>query len=418
MKNFRYPVIAAVFLGTVLSTGVFAAGNAEGGQASGVTLNFWYWDQNGEEAYKQIISEFEKANPGIKINMSIIPWDDYWTKLQTALPTGTGPDVFWLNHPNAVTYIPTGLLMDLTPASGEIKFENFDKNFYTPFSQGNKVYGVPVFYDSIVLYYNKALFDKAGVPYPTGDWTWKEYLDAAAKLTVKKDGKTVQYGTVADSETQSGSLNFILENGGKVFSPDRMKCVIDSPEAREAIQFQLDLIHKYAYAPTIQEIRESNLLSMFQSGLVAMLPNLSAHLKPLSDVLGKDLGIAPLPKQKQRASTYHNLAYVAATKTKHPGETQKFLAFLASKRHAEILSKVWMPCYRGAAELYLKQYNWLDTKYITEAISYGYPLQISGRNAGQVYTLLANEMEKLYLTPQVGVDLSEIAKVINAEIAK
>jgi multiple sugar transport system substrate-binding protein len=405
-----------LFIAALVMSLLAAAGFAQGQKS--VVLNFWYWDQNGEEVYKQAITEFEKVNPNIQINMMIIPWSDYWTKLQTSLPTGTGPDVFWLNHPNAVTYMPTGLLLDLEPAAGQIHFENFEKNFYAPFTSNGKRYGVPLFYDSIVLFYNKALFDKAGVKYPTDSWTWNDYFDAAKKLTVKKDGKTTQYGTIAESDPQSGISNFIFQNGGSIFSSDKMKCVIDSPENRETVQNQLDLIYKYGYAPPIQEVRESGASTMFQSGLIAMMPYISANLKQYAEVLGKDLGVAPLPKQKQKASVYHNLAYAASAKTAHPTETKAFLAFLASKRHAEILSKVWSPCFKDSAELYFKEYSWLDTKYITEAITYGHALPISGKNAGQVYTLLGNELDKVYANPQVGTGLANVQSVINAQIAK
>ncbi|HRY53835.1 MAG TPA: sugar ABC transporter substrate-binding protein [Spirochaetia bacterium] len=393
-----------------------AAGFAAGPKQA--VLNFWYWDQNGEEVYKQLIAEFEKANPNIKINMAITPWSSYWTKLQTALPSGSGPDVFWLNHPNAVTYIPTGLLRSLEPSAAKIGFDNFDKGFYEPYAKDGKRYGVPLFYDSIVLFYNKALFDKAGLKYPTAAWTWKEYFEAAQKLTVKSGGKTVQYGTLVDSDPQSGAPNFIYQNGGEIFSKDRMKCVIDSPESREAVQAQLDLMYKYGYAPTIQEVRESNAANMFQTGLVAMMPDISANLKQYAEVLGKDLGVAPMAKQKRSASVYHNLAYVASAKTRYPEEADTFLAFLASKRHAELLAKVWTPCFKGGTEIYFKEYGWLDCRYISEAMTYGHPLPISGKNAGQVYRILTNELGKIYMNAQVGGSLAELERTINAEIAK
>lgn len=409
----------ALAMAVLVGTGsLFAAGQGEAGATAKKVINFWYWDQNGDEPYKTLVQEFESKNPDIKITMSVIPWADYWTKLQIALPTGTGPDVFWLNHPNAVSYIPTGLLMDLEGAAGEIQFDNFNKNFYSPFMMNGKRYGVPIFYDSVILYYNKALFDKAGVSYPNSDWTWKEYLDAAGKLTIKQDGKTIQYGTIADPDAQSGSSNLILQNGGRMYSADRMLCAVDSPEAREAVQFDLDLIYKYGYSPKVQEMRELTKANMFQSGMVAMVANHTGILKQFAEVLGKDMGIAPLPKGKQRASIYHNLGYVASAKTKNPQEVVKFMAFLASKRHADVLSKVWAPCYNGGTAMFYSVYDWLDTRYITEAIEYGYPLPIAGKNAGPIYTKLNNEMEKVYMSATVGTSLATVVQTINAEIVK
>jgi multiple sugar transport system substrate-binding protein len=412
MKSKR---IVLFFVVLFIAAGAFAGAGKESGQK---VLNFWYWDQNGTAPYEQLFSEFETQNPGVKVNLVISPWADYWTKLQTALPTGTGPDVFWLNHPNAVSYLPTNLVMDLEAAAGDIHFENFDKNFYAPFVYEGKRYGVPIFWDATILYYNKALFDKAGIPYPTPDWTWNDLIDAAGKLTIKEGNNTIQYGIAIDYSVQSGFSNFVLQSGGKLFSDDRMRSVINSPEGREAMQMQLDMIHKYGYAPTIQVLQETTKPTLFQSGTVAMVTNHTGILKQWAENLGKNLGIAPLPRQKQRASIYHNLAYVASSKTKYPEETKKLLAFLASKRHSDVLSKVWATCYNGGTDQFYSVYNWLDTKYISEAISYGYPLPIAGKNAGAVYTLAESEITKIFQAPQVGDSLAAYEKTLNDAISR
>jgi multiple sugar transport system substrate-binding protein len=414
--NYKKVLVLFLSLAVLGGTFLFAGGKADSGQR---VLNFWYWDQNGTAAYQTLFAEFEAQNPGIKINMVITPWADYWTKLQTALPTGTGPDVFWLNHPNAVSYLPTGLVMDLESVAADIHFENFDKKFYDPFTLGGKRYGVPIFWDATILYYNKELFDKAGLAYPTENWTWADLFGAAGKLTVKNGNNTSQYGMAIDISPQSGFSNFVLQNGGRLFSDDRMRCVINSPEGREAMQAQLDIIHKYGYAPTVQVMQETTKTTLFQSGTVAMVTHHTAILKQFAEVLGQKLGIAPLPRQKQMASIYHNLAYVGSTKTKYPGETKKLLAFLATRRHADALSAIWAPCYNGTTDQFYSVFNWLDTKFIGEAINYAYPLPIAGRNAGAVYSLLEREMSKLFINnPQLGDSLSAYEKTINNEIAK
>ncbi|MDR2102468.1 MAG: sugar ABC transporter substrate-binding protein [Treponema sp.] len=390
-----------------------------GGENKGAkTLNFWYWDQNGSQVYDEIIAEFEAENSGVKINKVLSPWTDYWTKLQTALPTGTGPDIFWLNHPNAVSYLPTGLVLDLEAYADQIQFENFNKKFYTPFMFNGKRYGVPVFWDVTVLFYNKALFDKAGVAYPNEDWTWNDFYNAAKRLTVKEGNKTVQYGVIVDMDPQSGFSNFVLQNGGKIFSGDRMSLAVNSPEAREAIQIHLDMIHKNKCAPTIQEIQETSKTTLFQSGTVAMVTNHTANLKQYAEVLGKSLGIAPLPKQKQRACIFHNLSYVVSAKTKYPKEAAAFISFLASKKHADILSKVWPPCYGESAEDFYRPYDWIETRFIMESMDYAYPLPIAAKNAGPVYTLMEREMGKIYGSPDLGNRLTAYTNIINAEIIK
>jgi len=415
-KNMRF-VLVLLILTAFLVPQLFAGGSAETTKEQKV-INLWYWDQNADEIYKQMVTEYEAQNPGVSVKLTVIPWADYWTKLQVALPTGTGPDIFWLNHPNAVSYLPTGLIMNLEDQATKINFDNFNEIYYKPFMDKGDRYGVPIFFDSVILYYNKAMFDKAGVPYPDESWTWDDYSNAAKKLTIKDGNTTVQYGTIVDPDMQSGASNFILQNGGKLYSDDRMELQIDNPEARETVQYMLDMIYKYGYAPKISEMREITKTTMFQSGMVAMVTNHTGILKQFAEILGDDLGIAPLPKQEQRASIYHNLGYVASAKTKNPVEVVDFLTFLASERHSEILSKVWAPCYTGGAELFFDEYKHLDIEYIIDTVNYGYPLPVSGKNAGPVYTLLNNEMDKVFMQSTVGDNLATMQKVINAEINK
>jgi multiple sugar transport system substrate-binding protein len=417
MKKVRV-MFFCLFLAVSFMAGIFSGCSRSEENKQVKTLNFWFWDQNGSQVYDDIIAEFEKDHAGIKINKVLTPWADYWTKLQTALPTGTGPDIFWLNHPNAVSYLPTGLIMNLEPYADKIQFEHFHENFYSPFIYKGSRYGVPIFWDVTILFYNKALFDKAGVPYPNENWTWTEFYDAARRLTVKEGDKTVQYGVVVDMDPQSGFTNYVLQNGGKIFDDSRMSLALDSPEAREAIQLHLDTIHKNKYAPTIQEIQETSKNTLFQSGTVAMVTSHTAILRQYAEVMGKNLMVAPLPKQKQRASIFHNLAYVISAKTKYPEEAAQFITFLASQKHADILSRIWAPCYENTADNFYRIYDWMNTQFITEAIEYAHPLPIAAKNAGPVYTLMEREMSKIYGNSELGNRLTAYTNLINAEIAK
>jgi multiple sugar transport system substrate-binding protein len=410
--------ITMLFAVTVLISGygLYAAGSSGGRDVK--TVNLWYWSKPIEKDFTQLFVEFEQANPGIKISPSLTPFADYWTKLQTALPTGTGPDIFLLNHPNAVSYIPTGLVKNLEPWAEDIHFENFDKNFCAPYTYQGKRYAVPFMWDTTILFYNKSLFDKAGLAYPNEEWTWKEFFDAARKLTIKNGNVTTQYGVLLSPDPQQGVCNFIYENGGKIFSDDKSKLVINNPEAREAVQTMLDLIYKEGVAPTPQLLGETNGDTLFQSGNLAMMPGLSIRISFFAETLGQNLQVAPMVKQKERSSIFHNMAYAVAEKTKCPEETRKFLAFMASRRHAEVIAKTYAPCYNGMTDLYFKNYPWVETKYVTQAVSYGHPLPISSKNGGAVYTLLTNELAKLFASPNLGNGLANLENVINAEIAK
>ena len=115
---------------------------------------------------------------------------------------------------------------------------------------------------------------------------------------------------------------------------------------------------------------------------------------------------------------YHNLAYVAAARTANPNEVKRFLSFLASERHAEILGEVWPTAFKDSATNFFARYDWLDTNYIIDTMNYGYPLPIAGRNAGPVYGLLGNELDKLFQEPQSGNRIPAIESIINEEIRR
>ena len=415
MKYGRILIFLA--LSVILTVGlVFAGGGTDSGRQ---TINLWYWDQECDPMYTTTINEFEAANPGIKVEKTLLPWADYWTKLQTGLPTGTGPDVFWINHPNLSTYFPTGLLLDLEPAAADIHFENFDPNYFVPFTSEGKRYGIPITYDVIVLFYNKEMFDKAGVAYPDETWTWADYQEAARRLTIKSGNTTIQYGCTADWGFQGGVANQIYQNGGKIFSDDKMRLVINSPESQEAVQFHLDLIHRYGYAPTPQAASDADGLErLFMSGLSAMHIGRNSALSLFVEPMGQNVRMAPIPMQKQRASILHSIAYVGSSKTRYPEATRKFIAFLASRRHNELISAVWEPCFNGFATTFYAQFPWIDPKVVTDAVSYSYPLPVANRNGGAVWTLMDEEMQKIYMNPQVGDGLANYERIINAEIAK
>jgi multiple sugar transport system substrate-binding protein len=402
----------------VLAVGMVFAGGGKQSSSGTQVVNFWYWDDTASADYEVVIREFEAANPGIKVQRSVTPWSDYWTKLQTALPTGTGPDVFWLNHPNAVSYLPTGHVMDLEPWAADIHYENFNERFYQPFTYQGKRYGVPFMWDDIILFYNKAAFDKAGLAYPNANWTWDDFYGAAQKLTVKSGNTTTQYGVLVQSWIQNGVGSFIYQNGGSVYSSDGTRLALNTPEAKEAVQKQLDMINA-GYAPTQQIVSESTPETLFMSGQVAMMPGLSVRVSMFAEALGQNLRVAPMPRQKRQGTIYHNIGYVAAAKTKVPDATKKFLAFLAGKRAAEIFSKTFTPCYTGTSDAYFQEYTWADTRYIPESINYGFPLPIASKNAGAVYSLVDDEMSKIFAAAgQVGNKLADMETLVNAAIAK
>src|SRR5690606_20555593 len=138
------------------------------------------------EALEELIAVFESENPDIEINYTTADFGSYFTKLQTDFAAGNAPDVFELNYENFVTFASRDTLLDI----GDY-LENSEKTgvdtFY-PAALGAFAYdgaqlALPITFSTVMLYYNKDMFDAAGIEYPNSEWVWEDVIDAATALT-------------------------------------------------------------------------------------------------------------------------------------------------------------------------------------------------------------------------------------------
>src|SRR5688500_7316735 len=138
-----------------------------------------------EDTLDAMIAAFESANPDIKIEVQTAAYADYFTELQTRIAGGDAPDAFELNYENFVSYASRGVLADLSTFAGEEAgfADRFYPRAYEAFQMDGVQYGLPTSFSDVVLFYNKDLFDAAGVAYPTAEWTWEDETNAAAALT-------------------------------------------------------------------------------------------------------------------------------------------------------------------------------------------------------------------------------------------
>lgn len=191
------------------------------------------------------------------------------------------PDIVFVEASNFKAMVDKGFLVDLTPYIEKDKGKDFDITGYYPqivdrFTLDNKLYVIPRDIAPIcTIYYNKKIFDEAGMIYPKDNWTWDDFLATAKKLTkVGKDGKIERYGfldewTIWDPWVYSG--------GGAIVDDVKnpTKCVLDSPEAIAGIQYRADLSNKYKVAPSPAVIGATSMgvqgtASVFMNGDVAM----------------------------------------------------------------------------------------------------------------------------------------------------
>jgi multiple sugar transport system substrate-binding protein len=373
IKKLISVVAATVAVGTML---VGCGGSNSGNQSSSgnSALTYAIWDKNQEPGMRAMADAFEKKNPGIKVNIEVTAWDQYWTKLDAAASGGSLPDVFWM-HPNqAARYSSNSVLMDLTDkikSSSLVSLDKFPKDLVEVYENDGKNYGIPKDFDTIGLWYNKTLFDEAGVAYPNENWTWDDLLKAAKKLTNAEKGV---YGFGAPLDLQQGFDNFIFQNGGKVLSDDKTKSCLDTKEVKDTLQWYIDLSLKEKVSPTQKQFSENAYTSFFESGKTAMGLFGSWMLSEFgaNEYVAKNCDVAVLPQGKQRATIFNGLANVVAASTPNKEAAWKFVEFLGSEEANQIQAEsgVAIPAYQGTTDAWIKTQTKFNSKVYPDMLAY------------------------------------------------
>jgi multiple sugar transport system substrate-binding protein len=224
--------IAAASVGVLaLALSACSQGSAtdSGASADGKTvvryMNFSANDGH-EKDLDKIVAAFEKQNSDIDVKVETLPFADYFTKLQTAVAGGTAPDAFELNYENFVTYAKNGSLVALSGVDSSM----YERSLVDAYRSDGKQYGLPESFSNVLLFYNKTLFDQAGVAVPTADWTWADEQAAAQKLSNKGAGVWGDYQPITYNEFYKA----LAQTGGEFLSKDGKKATFDSPEGLKA----------------------------------------------------------------------------------------------------------------------------------------------------------------------------------------
>lgn len=205
-KNWLF-IISMVFVIGVLAScsNKEAASSAQDGK---VEIRYGLWDKSQVPAIEQIIKNFNKENPDIKVKVELTPYKQYFQKLETAAAGDALPDVLWMNGPNITRFVNGEVLLPLNEymKDDDFNLQNYPDSVNDLYTIDGKTYGIPKDYDTTGLWYNKKLFDEAGLSYPDETWTWDKMKDAAKKLTNKDKGT---YGFASVMGNQGGYYDLI-----------------------------------------------------------------------------------------------------------------------------------------------------------------------------------------------------------------
>lgn len=352
-------VLSAASLTMCLAlTACGGSGSQSQGGDSGKPLTVAIWDNNQLPGLKEIIEDFT-TETGIEVEIQMVPWDQYWTLLEAGAQGGDLPDVFWMHSNYSQKFMSNDILLDLTDKvaqSSTVDMANYYQDIAELYQYDGKIYGIPKDYDTIGLWYNKTMFDEAGISYPDETWTWDTFAEAAEKLT-KADGS--QYGfTSPASFNQDGYYNLIYSMGGSVLSEDKTKSMWNSEETVAAMNWWYDNLVTKAM-PTQQVMAENTPDVMLGSGKAAMVFEGSWMIAAMkgNEYIVSNCDVAVLPKAEDgtRISIYNGLGWSAAADTAHLDEAWKLIEYLGSekaqKKQAEL--GVTMSAFMGTSDTWI-----------------------------------------------------------------
>lgn len=318
-------VVCLVVVGLLLIPFLFAAvASAE----EKIKLVLSHWDGPDGNPVPIIVQKFMEDHPHIEVEVQY-GTGDYFDKLVIGLMTNSAPDVFmWWDFPMLVN---EGFLEDISPFLEKSDRLSVDDYFpqvmpYAGMVDGS-VYGLPRSFTPRIIMYNMDCFDTAGLPYPTGDWTWDEFVQICLKLT---DVEQKKFAFQFSDETY-GTAGYVWSNGGDLLSPDGRYVAgyADRPETIDAVQWLADLRVRYHVVPYSGELASSTGL---HTGHVAMQDNGHwAVAGYLSQNPRLRLGgvIPPHPEGKELQTVLHSSGWVVWSGTKHPEEAVMLLEYLS-----------------------------------------------------------------------------------------
>lgn len=407
-----------IFLTAVIGF-IVLAGCSNDDAASGdgkAEITYGFWDKKQVAAIDEVIKLFNEKYPDIKVKTEITPYGQYFQKLETAATGAALPDVMWMNGAHVNQYAEGKVILPLTELAEKDNYslDNYPQSLIDLYTVEEEIYGIPKDFDTTGLWYNKKIFDDAGVPYPDDTWDWDKLKDAAKKLTDKDKGI---WGYAALMGNQGGYYDFIWQNGGYIISDDGKSTGFDQPEAIEALNYNISFI-KEGLSPTQAQMTETAASELFSSGKVAMMfdgPWMVTEYKK-----NPDIDVAVVPKGKQRAVAIHGLANVIAANTKHKDAAWKFVQFLGSKEAAEIFAKTGtvIPAYNGTQDAWVEAVPTINLQAFIDGVDYSIPLP-SVKSTGEIWQYETDVLKKAWSEEESVEDaVKELTKKANEALAE
>jgi multiple sugar transport system substrate-binding protein len=369
-----------VLVMTAFSAGCGSSGKTEGsGSESGdsnkpVELKFLTWGNQAHlDVYKTLIDKFKQTHPNINVSIDSVPFTEYQQKISVLAAGRELPDVAWVAERMVPQFMANGILEDVSDVKNDTSFQmdDFIPSTLDLFRKDGKLYGLPFSTPPSVMFYNKDLFDKAGLPSPNelakqGKWTWEEFVKAAKAIS-SGTGANKVYGAnfFRDWKTWILLSSYSWSNGSGPFDKEMTKFTWNDKYGVETLKMLQQMMF------TDQSHPKAGEQVSFEAGKIGMFFDVYSYVSKARTIKDFKWSIAPMPSGSQGSVPMLGQAgYVVFKESKHPKEAKELLKFLASQEGIQATSTFFVPPRKTVlnSDAFLKQPGNPDPETIKQAV--------------------------------------------------
>jgi multiple sugar transport system substrate-binding protein len=369
----RFRIVAVAALAALALALGAACGGDSGGEASGSIRFLIFGDPAEIKAYRTLIESFGEEEPDLDVQLvEASDREDLIARLSTSLAGGSPPDLFLMNYRFYGQFAARGALEPLAPyveRSDAFQEDDFYAEALDAFRWKGELTCLPQNISSLVVYYNRDLFRRFGVPLPTDGMRWNELVFRAQQMTRDKNGQPVRgadpdlpQANTAPAEVFGLGVEpsiirvapFVWSNGGELVddTDDPARFTLDTVEAKQAIElfFQLRTLH--GVVPSDQEVEAEDDESRFVNGRLAMLLDSRRAVPSLREAAEFDWDVVSLPYFREPANILHSDAYCLTKASGSKDAAWRFVEYALGPEGAAVVAKTGrtVPSLRSVAE--------------------------------------------------------------------
>jgi len=395
----------------VAATSIYAAGSGEEtGTAVQTEIVFQHWMTELKPIFDPEIERFEAANPGISVQQEILPYGDYWNKLPIAMAGGEGPDLYAMTRPDFEPFAAAGRTTDIEAAieaspAMMASMGALDEEVIDAYRYDGVLMGIPFTVESSAIYFNKTMFEEAGLPLLTeieDTWTWDDMREIAIDLTKVENGRTVQYGMHV-TPNRLPVFDFIWSNGGEIYSDDGKTILAGSPQALQAMEYLTSLIVDDGVSPDYSFSKTVGSWEQFMSGSIGMIAGGPAVMSRLREITDFEWDVAEFPRSPYSGSRMvasNVLGFIVGPNSDAIPETVELIAALTAEGPMTEMANIGanIPARRDSRAPYFSESIPANSAAFERALEYIHPMKMSEYvTYSETLRILTTEaLEKMY----------------------